>query len=281
MMPIFSVITCISEPDIYQECLLDSIDRCRGNFDVEIIPVLNDSGLYSASLALNLGIKVARSDNLVIAHQDITLVEDWFAIAEETLGKLDKDWGILGAAGIDLNRERRDIGPWGGAVLLDTVAVGSVWHTDDVDSEPYWDGLKSPTRVHCVDECLFILNKKTGLRFDTMFNGFHFYGADMCLQARAAGFGVYAADLPIIHYGAYSSSMAGRSRYWQFFRLLHNKWKSRFPEMLGTHMHWCDNELTSYVSAELEADDGNNIHVKSFGIKEARLSIDKKMGFIE
>ena len=50
--------------------------------------------------------------------------------------------------------------------------------------------------------------------------------------------------------------------------------------MLGTHMHWADDELTSYVSVELEADDGTNVHVKSLGIKEARLTTDKKMGFV-
>lgn len=275
-MPVFSIITCVSDAAIYQKCLLDSVNRCRNNFDVEIIPIWNTNGLYSASLALNLGIKVARSNNLVMVHQDVRLLEDWFAIAEAAIADLSDDWGVLGSAGIVLDCARNNISRWGGSISTNTIIVGSVWHNDDIDSEPYWDGLKMPTRVHCVDECLFILNKRSGLRFDTAFNGFHFYGTDICLQARSSGCGVYAADLPIIHYGSHSSSMGNNNRYWQFLRLLHNKWKDRFPELLGTHMHWCDGELTSYIPLKLEADDGTAIYVKSLGIKSARLANDKK-----
>jgi hypothetical protein len=278
-MPKFSVITCISDPEIYQNCLLDSIDKQRGPHSIEIIPVLNESNLYTASLALNLGIDASRSDWLVMAHQDVRLLDDWFTRAEKHISQLE-NWAILGCAGISLDYERQDIGGWGGSIRADTIAVGSVWGGDNTDQKPYWDGLKQPTKVHCIDECLFIYNKQAGLRFDTHFNGFHFYGVDLCLQARVTQRGVYAAHLPLIHYGKYSASMVSDLRYWRYFRMLHHKWKDRFPELLGTHMHWAEGELTSYIPIELESQDKINITIKAVTIQQAALRTDKNTPYI-
>lgn len=274
----FSVVCCISKPDIFDRCLLRSVYEQRQQHDVEIIPIINDSNLYSASLALNVGLNVARTDNIIIAHQDIMLLDNWFDRLEAYIEQAEK-WAIIGVAGISLNYRRADIGGWGGALHVNTVAVGSVWNDDSLLHEPpYWDGIKELTRIHCADECVFVLRKSTGLRFDPHFNGFHFYGADICLAARAAGYNVYAADLPIVHFGKYSASMLGDSRYWNFMRLLHNKWKRSFPELLGTHMHWAEDELTSYIPVSLEAEDGCCVTVRSLGISKAILKSDKERG---
>jgi len=265
-MPDYSVITCVSKPDVYQSCLLNSISQCRKHHSIEIIPILNEDGRYSASNALNIGIDTAKSDILIFAHQDIKLLGQWFDKLCNIIAMLDATWAILGAAGISLDYGRSDIGKWGGAEYVSTVAVGSVWEDDSTLHEPpYWDGVKDPTLVHCVDECLFVLRKSTYLRFDIQFNGFHQYAADLSLQARSAGFQVYAADLPIIHYGKFSSSLQD-SRYWEFLRFLHYKWSPFFPELLGTHMHWSTTskvaddgstydvpEITSYIPMYLES----------------------------
>lgn len=284
-MPDFSVITCISKPDIYDKCLLSSINSCRGDFDVEIIPIINNNNRYSASNALNIGIDVSRSEYLVFAHQDVKLLDNWFHKALHVISNIDDDWAVLGSAGISLDFSRSDIGMWGGSNVVDTVAVGTVFDSDDA-IKPYWDGIKTLSKSHCVDECLFILKKSSGLRFDTQFTGFHFYGVDICLQARAAAYSVYCADLPIVHYGQYSASFVGNSRYWVYLRLLFNKWRLLFPEMLGTHMHWScgvggeiNSELTSYIPMRLENDHGGFIDMKSFGISKAKFSFDK--GFID
>jgi glycosyltransferase involved in cell wall biosynthesis len=263
----FSIISCISRPDVYNDCVIKSVNGCRGRHDIEFIPVLNLEGLYSASLALNVGINAATSDILVICHQDVQILGDWFTKLTETIAQLDDSWAILGSAGISLDYYRDDIGPWGGSLGPNTVAVGSVWDDDTkLAQPPYWDGEKSPTKCHCVDECLFVLRKSTGLRFDPLFNGFHFYGVDMCLQARAAGYNVYCADLPIIHFGKYSASFTNDSGYWLFLRKLYERWWRLFPEMLGTHMHWTESELTSYIPIELQSEDGCNLKIKSMGL---------------
>ncbi len=286
-MPDFSVITCVSNPDVYQSCLVDSVNRVRSRHDIEIIPIINNNNLYSASNALNIGIDAAKSDNLVFVHQDVVLLDDWFDLLRKAIEQTDDDWGVIGSAGIDLKYSRNDIGAWGGAKSVDTVAVGTVYeHHDAVGNKPYWDGCKELCQIHCADECLFVLNKATGLRFDSQFNGFHFYGVDVCLQARAAAYKVYGCHLPIIHYGKYSTSFVGDKKYWVYFRYLYNKWRLRFPELLGTHMHWGVNpkydsrELTSYIPMTISDNDGLSVSIKSMGIQKIILDSDSTKHYI-
>jgi glycosyltransferase involved in cell wall biosynthesis len=271
-MPEFSIISCISKPDVYSDCVLNSVNVCRGDYDIEFVPVLNTEGLYSASLALNVGMDSSKSDILVICHQDVRILgDDWFGVLKKTIEQLDDDWAIIGSAGISLDYGREDIGRWGGAREVETVAVGSVWDDDDISEPPYWDGAKDLVRCHCADECLFILKKSTGLRFDSLFNGFHFYGTDICLQARAAGYGVYCTDLPIVHYGEYSASFTSDTKYWAHLKRLYDKWKPLFPEMLGTHMHWAEEGMTSYIPIELESNDGCNLKIKAMGLNKVKI----------
>jgi hypothetical protein len=294
-VPKFSIITVVSRPEVYDACLLRSLRDTRRHHDIEIIPVLNEDNRYSASNALNIGIDVARADVLVFVHQDVRLLYRWFDRLTELLDEVPHDWGIIGSAGIALQYGRMDIGKWGGALHTDTVAVGSVWDADDkLGQVPYWDGSKSLTTVHCADECLLVLNKRTGLRFDSLFTGFHFYGVDLCLQARAAAYHVYCAHLPIIHYGRYSASFIGDKKYWVYLRLLYNKWKLRFPELLGTHFHWSQEqrellnkekieipELTSYIDVSLDGGDGFGVYLKAMGLHKIKLQSDRQQGLIE
>lgn len=286
MKPKYSIVTCISRPDVYEKCLLKSVNNCRKNHLIEFIPVFNEHNRYSASNALNIGIEVSRADYVILAHQDISLVSDWFTILDRLIEEAPDDQAIIGAAGISLAYGCDSIGRWGGALHTDTVAVGSVWESDlKLRESPYWDGTKTLTKVHCADECLLVLNKKTGLRFDSQFTGFHFYGVDLCLQARSAAYGVYCAHLPIIHYGSYSASFTGNSKYWSYLRFLFNKWRLRFPELLGTHMHWSHRsgipELTSYINIALDSDDGVTLGIRSMGINKVKLSTDQRQGLID
>lgn len=280
-MPDFSIICCISQPDVFDRCLLSSIYQARNDYDVEIIPILNHDNRYSASNALNIGADVARSDTLIFVHQDVKLLFNWFDILRDNILKMPREWAILGSAGIDLRYNRADIGKWGGALNTDTVAVGSVWFNDDaIDIQPEWNGIKDLTPTHCVDECLMVVNRRSGLRFDSMFDGFHFYAVDLCLQARSAAYPVYSTHLPIVHYGRYSASISEDNRYWPQLRYLHHKWRMRFPELLGTHMHWSANELTSYIPMSIVSDDEQEVRIKAMGLGKVILTSDKQRGII-
>jgi glycosyltransferase involved in cell wall biosynthesis len=262
--PRFSIVTCISRPDVYSKCILSSVEAVRGRHDVEIVPIYNHDNRYSASQALNLGLDVARGDHVIAVHQDVRLLDGWFDKLETVLAEVDV-YGVIGVAGISLDFDHTHIGKWGGSLADQTVAVGSVWN-DDLTQVPYWDGIKQPTQIHCADECLLVINRRTGLRFDPAFQGFHFYGADICLQSRAAGYGVIGAELPVVHYGTYSGSFTTESRYWPYLRLLHHKWNYAFPELLGTHFHWTTEKgearLTSYIDMSLKSGE-LSVHVKA------------------
>lgn len=280
-MPDFSIICCISQPDVFDRCLLGSIYKAKKDYDVEVIPIFNYDNRYSASNALNIGADVARSDILIFVHQDVRLLGDWFNILDSSIRLMPKEWAILGSAGINLNYGRKDIGKWGGALVEDTVAVGSVWFSDDtIEQQPEWNGIKELTLTHCVDECLMVVNKRSGLRFDSMFNGFHFYAVDLCLQARSAAYPVYCTYLPIVHYGKYSASVSEDNKYWPQLRYLHHKWKMRFPELLGTHMHWSDKELTSYIPISIVSDDEQEVKIKAMGLTKVILAADQQRGIL-
>lgn len=281
----YSIVVLVSDIDVFNNCLLKSLTSVRGDHDIEIIPIVNTNNLYSASVALNIGIDVSKSDIIIFIHQDVTLLDDWFTKLDAYIDCIDGEWGIIGAAGIDLRYNRNHISKWGGT-LNDKIIVGSVWHSaDELNNTPYWNGSAELTKVHCVDECVFVLNKTTGLRFDISFDGFHFYGTDICLQSRSAAFPVFCANLPIVHHSKYNSSLIGNNKYWPHLRLLHSKWRSQFPELLGTHFHWNNtdhktSELVSYINFELSSIDNISVSVRSVSLNRVQLRSDRQRGII-
>lgn len=280
-MPDFSIITCISDPSLYNHILLESAHRARGKHDIEFVPVINTNNQYSAADACNIGIELARSDRLIFVHQDVRFLgDDWFAYLDLIIGTLPEEWAVVSAAGIGLKYGRYDIGKWGGAIHTDTVGVGQVWHTDeDLHLPPYWNGDTVTQKMHAADECLLVLNRKHDLRFDAKFAGFHFYGIDICLQARAAGYDVYGSNLPIIHYGKHSNSLVGDQKYWVYLRYLHNKWKYLFPDVYTTHMHWNGDQITSYIATSLEPEYGPPVTIRAMGLGKVNIAGDHHWGF--
>jgi hypothetical protein len=208
----------------------------------------------------------------VYAHQDVSLIPGGFE-------KLDKLFStgikMVGAAGIDIKYGSLDIGSWGGKTQVNQkLAVGTVYNDDNeyACKTPYWDGVKELTLVHCIDECFFAVSKDVKLRFDESLDGFHFYGIDYSLQVRKAGYDVYSADIPIIHYGKYSTSMGKNNKYWKILRFLHTKWNAAFPELLTTHMNWnLFGEVSSQIGFRLKSNDG--IEVQVLGVKYSGLII--------
>jgi glycosyltransferase involved in cell wall biosynthesis len=66
--------------------------------------VLNFNNPYSASHALNIGLEKAKGDIVVFCHQDVIFYKEWIDMLYERIRELeakDKNWGVLGTAGID------------------------------------------------------------------------------------------------------------------------------------------------------------------------------------
>jgi len=108
---------------------------------------------------------------LVFCHQDFILKEN----LELVLGSLDANslYGVIGTRAASANL-------FGRILQTDNTAIGL--------------SLAEPEPVQTFDEMCLIVHSslfRKGLRFDRRFK-FHFYVADLCMQAYTNGFGVYA-----------------------------------------------------------------------------------------
>jgi hypothetical protein len=200
---VFSVVTCVSDQDLLQKALGASFKEACGE-PVELVAIDNSGNRYSAPQALNLGAARAGGEVLVFLHQDVRLPPAWFAqlsaqirAVEESFGS----WGLLGVFGV-------------------TSSGKMVGHINDPHGYRHWGHL--PCRVQSLDEVCLVVRRDSNLRFDEELGGFHFYGADLCLQARQRGAGCYAIDACLEHLSG------GRkdARFWEVAGRFEAKWRN-------------------------------------------------------
>ena len=209
-----SIITCVNNFEEYEKNI-----TLEG---AELIPIDNTKNKYSAAQALNLGVKKATNDLVVCCHQDVSFPAGWtkkLYINLEHAQRFSKNRiGILGTAGVLSNGAKRGY-----------MQDGNYGYWNDEGGEKFG-------ACQTLDECCLIFQKSSGLRFDEGFNDFHFYGADLCLQAldnKLVNFGIAA---PIIHYsgGGESSLKEGRETFVREMRKLKKKWIKKFGTIWTT-----------------------------------------------
>ncbi|TAM76071.1 hypothetical protein EPN44_06480 [bacterium] len=135
----------------------------------------------SATSGLNQGLERAEHGIVAFVHHDVYLPSWWESQLEGTLQNLDQrdpEWGVLGCAGARLD----------GARLQYT---GSLF--DGTARRRWGFPWNLPADVDTLDELLLIIRRESGLRFDETLSGFHAYGAQISLSARARGLRNYAA----------------------------------------------------------------------------------------
>jgi hypothetical protein len=118
----------------------------------------------------------------VLCHQDVRI--DQGPGADELnqlladLSTRDPDWVVAGNAGATdrMRAMRRLVDPHGGS-------------TDD----------PLPAEVISLDENFLVFNRGQRPRTSTGMYGFHLYGTDVCLNARASGGSAYIIDFPLTH----------------------------------------------------------------------------------
>lgn len=212
-----SFVTCVNDMKQYCNCV-GSLFKNKTQRNYEIIPILNYTNQYSASQALNLGIDKARSNIVVLCHQDVLFYEDWVDLLFERIEEVEKTtkkWGVLGTAGIT----KRD----------DTVGV-----VHNIKGDLQWQATKRAKvyPVQTVDEHCMIIRKNSGLRFDEKnFNGFHFYGPDICLDASDKGFTNFGILCPLAHVSASGSLISGKKEFMRLLNNLAKKWQSKFARI--------------------------------------------------
>jgi hypothetical protein len=119
---------------------------------------------------------------VVICHQDIALLEDGFDALVARLSELDKldgQWAVAGNAGL------RGLTEWGMRITdpwIENARIGEF-----------------PMQVDSLDENFLVINAASLLTPSSDLSGFHFYGLDLCLQARSRGCTTYVIDFHLRH----------------------------------------------------------------------------------
>ena len=188
----------------------------------QLVAILNPR---SAAEGLNAGLAQAAHDVVAFVHHDVYLPPWWESQIETALRDLDRrdpEWGVLGPAGARLEGEH-------------LCYTGSLL---DGETSRRWGfpwGL--PAEVDTLDELALIVRRDAGLRFDETLAGFHAYGAQLCLAARARGLRNYAI-LAECEHRSESSGWAPDAAYFAAHAHVAKRWSRRpYGAMFGP-MPW-------------------------------------------
>ena len=140
------------------------------------------------SALYNEALDMADTELVFFVHEDLYLPVGWELSAARglaELGRLDRNWGVVGAVGAIAAEDNRD-----GSKILK-----GHW----CDPHGYSRQLPLPHEVESLDEQWLGIRKSSGVRFDSNLPGFHCYGIDLSLSARERGMKSYAIDAFVWH----------------------------------------------------------------------------------
>jgi len=126
----------------------------------------------SATKGLNilLGMIEKRGASIgILTHQDMYYRAEWVDEVKAQIALLPEDWVIAGIVGKD--------------------EKGILCGKFHDMSSPLWivSDHEFPVKCACVDECVIIVNMKSGFRFEEELEGFDLYGTYACLRANELG----------------------------------------------------------------------------------------------
>ncbi len=131
---------------------------------------------------LNALLHAARGRYVVLCHQDVELIGDGADELGRCLAELDNrdpHWALAGNAGGQ--------GP-GGLVMRISDPHGTDRRIGDL-----------PARVKSLDENFIVVKRSARVGCSVDLDGYHFYGADLCLNADMAGHSAWVIDFHLKH----------------------------------------------------------------------------------
>lgn len=205
---IFCFIAASNNEEILRSSLLSSPDLSGREVSVQ-------REAKSAAQAYNHGIAETTAEVMIFIHNDMYLPIGWLAKVKQvitTLNETDPNWGVLGMFGVTTAMQ--------GEGYVYSTGLNRTLGSD----------FEKAREVETLDEIVLILRRASGLRFDDHLPGFHFYGADICLQARSLGLKSYAfSDLGI--HNTNGTSIQPRAHYWRCYLRVWKKWWHYLPVM--------------------------------------------------
>ncbi len=154
--------------------------------DCEYMYIDNSKGeQICAYSGLNALLNEARGRHVILCHQDVRLLTDMRTDLDARLAELDEHdaaWALAGNAG--------GVGAGQLAVRI---------------TDPHGANQKVgtfPSHVMSLDENFIVVRREARIGFSNNLSGFHFYGADICLNAATAGWNAYVIDFHLAHLSA-------------------------------------------------------------------------------
>lgn len=151
--------------------------------ECEFIAIDNTGEVQTSAYAgLNHVLAQARGTYVILCHQDVRLIADGRSTMDERLASLeasDPGWALAGNAG--------GVQP-GRLAMRITDPHGRDRHVG-----------RLPARVASLDENFIVVKRAARIGFSRDLDGFHLYGADICLNADAMGWRAYVIDFHLEH----------------------------------------------------------------------------------
>ena len=142
----------------------------------------SETNQLDAFAALNRLIREARGDRIILCHQDLIFHDNTREDLDSRLRELtdfDPSWAVAGNAG-------------GTAPGQLAIRISDPHGTNTCTGE-------LPARAQSLDENFLILRADANLGLSRDLQGYHLYGADLCLQADLRGHSAYVIDFHLNH----------------------------------------------------------------------------------
>ncbi len=188
----FSIGTLVTDGTHYEAMRASLIAGGFTDNACEYLWIDNTSGdQICAYRGLDAILEVALGEYVILCHQDVRLLADGRMDLEDRLAGLssrDANWALAGNAG--------GVSP-GRLALRITDPHGADQNTGDL-----------PQAVESLDENFIVVRRRARVGFSRDLSGFHYYGADICLNAAVAGYTAYVIDFHLAHLSAGRKSKA-------------------------------------------------------------------------
>lgn len=229
-----SIIICSRKADI-DEALKQNIAQTIG-CEYELCVIDNSHNDYNIFTAYNEGVRRAKGDLLLFAHDDVVKyhTQNWGKNVEAHFAE-DTRLGLVGVTGTHFWPNCPS--EWSCNMVHSGGCIQNVDGEVEVfnDTEFFPPG-KTIVEAVAVDGIWFCIRASlfNQIQFDyETFSGWHYYDMDICFQVREVGFKVgIASDIAIEH-----TSWGTWNNVWmEAANSFYRKWKNTLPQVAGVEM---------------------------------------------
>jgi hypothetical protein len=177
----FTIGTLVTNMEEYRE-MVDSFKACGFDEGTEYLYIDNTGIVQTdAFTGLNQLLSEAKGHFVILCHQDVVCKDSKAKLLQciADIEKKDLLWAVLGNAG---------------GIAVKHYSKYFINGKDELEHIT-----PVPARVQTLDENFLLIRKAANIGFSVDLSGFHFYGADLCLQAAFKGLHCYTIPFLVKH----------------------------------------------------------------------------------